>query len=564
MLTVAALIASTACGGGGGGGSSPASSGTTSSSAAVIVAPTAADASRLLAQATFGATDADITAITRSSYSAWVDGQLALAPGSSHLTWMDQRLTALRAANATANVSSSQFYESFWMQAAKGDDQLRQRVKFALSEIFVTSFTGASQSPRGLASYYDMLGRDAFGNFRTLLQDVTYHPAMGLYLTYMGNQKEDAKTGRNPDENYAREVMQLMTIGLWELNTDGTRKTDMTGNPIPTYSTEDVKGLAKVFTGLSWYSPTPNNSTFWGGSKNVEAYTTPMIMYNSAHSTSAKAFLGSTIYATTVADGNGEVSKALDTLYNHPNVGPFLCRQLIQRLVTSNPTAPYIKRCAQTFNNNGSSVRGDMGAVIKAILIDSEARTVSTDASYGKLREPVVRLGNWMRSFDAASDSGNWLITSTSSQSQLNQSPLTSPSVFNFFRPGYVPANTIIGNKGKAAPELQITDEVSVAAYVNTMQTTIEKGIGSSSDVKAAYSKELALANDPVALVNRIDLLLGVRMSATLRARITDAVTGIAIPAAGAAQDTIDTAKLNRVRLAILLTMASPDYIAQR
>jgi uncharacterized protein (DUF1800 family) len=558
------MIALSACGGGGSGGSSSGGSGTNTSATVAVAAPTSVEASRFLAQATFGATDADISAVTGSSYSAWLDSQLSLSPSSSHLNWVDQRLVTLRAVNAASNGSANQFYESFWMQAATGNDQLRQRVKLALSEIFVTSFTGATETPRGMASYYDVLGRDAFGNFRTLLQDVTYHPAMGLYLTYMGNQKEDAKTGRNPDENYAREVMQLMTIGLWELNTDGTRKTDLSGNPIPTYTTDDVKGLAKVFTGLSWYSPSPSNTTFWGGAKDAEAYTTAMTMYNSVHSLSEKAFLGTTIPATSVADGNSEVGKALDTLFNHPNVGPFLCKQLIQRLVTSNPTAAYVKRCAQAFNNNGSNVRGDMAAVIKSILIDTEARTISTDASYGKLREPVVRMGNWMRSFNATSASNTWLMSSTSAQGSLDQSPLTSPSVFNFYRPGYVPANTILGNKGKTAPELQITDEVSVAGYINTMQTAIEKGVGSSSDITANYTKELALANDPTALVNRMDLLLGIRMSTTLKSRIVQAVTDIAIPAAGSTQTSIDTANLNRVRLAILLSMASPEYLAQR
>ncbi|WP_235074333.1 DUF1800 domain-containing protein [Asticcacaulis sp. AC466] len=567
LMSTIALAGLTACGGGGSGGSTsstPSGSVSNPSPPPVVVAPTQTEASRFLTQVSFGATDADIASITGSSYASWLDAQIALPVSASHLTWMDARLPVLRAANASANLSANQFYESFWMQAAGGNDQLRQRVKLALSEIFVVSFNSTSENPRGMASYYDMLGRDAFGNFRTLLEDVTYHPAMGLYLTYVANQKEDAKTGRNPDENYAREVMQLMTIGLWQLNLDGTQKTDLFGNPTPTYTGDDVKGLAKVFTGLSYYNPTPSSATFYGYTRDAEMYTKPMIMYNSAHSISAKSFLGTNIAATTTADGNGDVKTALDTLFNHPNVGPFLCKQLIQRLVTSNPSGDYVKRCAQAFNNNGSGVRGDMAAVTKSIFLDTEARAISGDASYGKLREPILRLGNWMRSFEVTSTSGNWLMGSTSAQTSLNQSPLTSPSVFNFYRPGYVPPNSILGGKKKVAPEFQITDEVSVAAYVNTMQSAIQNGVGTSTDIKSAYTKELALAADPAGLVDRIDLLMGIRMSAGLKSKIVNAVSGVAIPAAGSKQADIDTANLNRVRLAILLSMASPEYLAQR
>ena len=562
--SVAYCVFLSACGGGGSSGGAVGSD-PPSPQPGPAIAPTQVEASRFLAQATFGATDTDIAAVTSSSYEVWIDAQLAMAPTASHLSWMDQRLPALTAANpGVIAPSGAQFYESFWVQASTGNDQLRQRVKFALSEILVTSLAGDRENPRGLASYYDMLGRDAFGNFRTLLNDVTYHPAMGIYLSYLGNQKEDVKTGRNPDENYAREVMQLMTIGLWELNVDGTQKKDLFGNPIPTYAASDVKGLAKVFTGLSWYSPSPTSLTFFGGSKDVEAYTKPLIMYNNAHSVSNKQFLSTTIPASSVADGNGEIKTALDTLFNHPNVGPFLCKQLIQRLVTSNPTPNYVRNCALAFNNNGHNIRGDMSAVVKTILLDSEARNISSDASYGKLREPVIRLGNWMRSFEATSASGNWLMGSTIANTSLGQAPLTSPSVFNFYRPGYVPSNTTLGKKGQVAPEFQTTDEVSSAAYVNTMMIAVQKGVGNNSDIKAAYTKELALATDPEALVNRIDLLLAIRMSTPLKNKIVEAVGTIALPGSGSIQSDIDAALLNRVRLAILLSMASPEYLAQR
>lgn len=544
----------TACGGGGGGGSSGGGGGGGVTPPPVVVKPTQTEASRFLMQASFGATDADITAITTTSFSDWIAAQVAMPAGSPHLAWMDRR----------DDNSSARFYESFWSLAATAPDQLRQRVKFALSEIFVVSFASDNEDPRGNASYYDMLGKHAFGNFRDLLEDVTYHPAMGLYLTYRGNQKEDTRTGRNPDQNYAREIMQLMTIGLYQLNNDGTLKTDLLGNAQPTYSQDDIDGLAKVFTGLSWYHPTPTNSTFSGGSKHEDRHIRPMIAYNNYHSVSAKSFLGTTIPATTTADTVGDIKIALDTLFNHPNVGPFIGKQLIQRLVTSNPSPAYVARVAATFNNNGAGVRGDMSAVVRAILLDSEARSAG-DAAYGKLKEPIVRLANWMRTFEAASASGNWLLGTTSAPTSLGQSPLTSPSVFNFYRPGYVPTRSTLGTKGLLAPEFQATDEVSVAGYINTIQTAVGSGIGSGSDIKSAYSKEVALADNVPALLDRLNLLLYAgAQSAGLRSRISAAVTGITIPGSTASQSQIDTAKLNRVKLAVFLSLASPEYIAQR
>ncbi|MFN3228900.1 MAG: DUF1800 family protein [Asticcacaulis sp.] len=564
VLALSAALALSACGGGGGGGggSDGGGGGSGGGGTAPVVRPTQAEASRFLAQASFGANDADIGAISSTGYGEWISAQTALTVGTTHLEQMDARLVELRATNANASLSSTQFYESFYKQAATNPDQLRQRVKFALSEIFVVSYV-SNIDARTLASYYDMLGKNAFGNFRTLLEDVTYHPAMGQYLTYLANQKENPATGRNPDENYAREVMQLFTIGLHELNTDGSLKTDLFGNTQPTYTNADIQGLARVFTGLSWYHPTPTNSTFGGGSRVPEAFTRPMIAYANYHSTSAKTFLGVTIPASTTVDTNGDVKIALDTLFNHPNTPPFISKQLIQRLVTSNPSPAYVRRVTNVFIDNGSGVRGDMAAVVRAILLDSEARTASSDPTYGKLREPVIRLTHWMRAFEATSTSGGWRMTSTSAQTSLNQSPLTSPSVFNFFRPGYIPPNTTLGGKNKVAPEMQITDEVTTAAYVNVMQGVITNGIGSSNDIKSAYTKELALATDPAALVNRMDLLLyGGSMPEALKTRITTAVTSVAIPATGQTQ--IDAAKLNRVRLAVLLSMASPDYLAQR
>jgi len=567
-----AAVSLAACGGGGAGGSGAGSNplanlfgASSSSSSSSSGPPTPAEASRFLAQATFGATEADITGLTGSTYSAWIDAQEAMPQSSTHLAHLEARLPQLQALNASATLGANQYYESFWQQAATAPDQLRQRVAFALSEIFVTSFASGRQDPRGMAAYYDMLEDDAFGNFRTLLNDVTYSPSMGIYLTYLGNQKEDAKTGRNPDQNYAREVMQLMTIGLYKLNTDGTLQKDLFGNVQPTYTTDDVIALSKVFTGLSWYNAAPTNSTFFGGSKDKDAYVKPMIVYNGYHSISAKTFLGTTIAASSTADGAGDIKTALDTLFNHPNVGPFISRQLIQHLVTSNPSPAYVQRVANVFNDNGSGVRGDLRAVVKAILLDSEARTASSDADYGKVREPVVRMANWMRSFGATSQTGNWLMGSTAGQTQLYQAPLTSPSVFNFFRPGYVPPNTRLGAKGLESPEFQIADEVSTASYVNVLQGALSNGYGLAApgatvpDISSTYAAETALADTPSSLVDHIDLLLDAQLSAQARSNIVSAVSAITVPATSG-----DTARLNRVRLAIMMVMASPEYLIQR
>jgi len=525
-----------------------------------------AEAARFLNQASYGATDASISQVRSSGYATWIDQQMVMAPPRSHQADLEARLAALRATNPTASLNANDFYYSYWEQAVTGPDQLRQRMKLALSEIFVVSLTDANVDTRGAGSYYDMLGANAFGNFRTLLEQVTLHPMMGVYLTWLGNQKEDPATGRNPDENYAREVMQLMTIGLHQLNPDGTVKTDGSGRPLATYSADDISGLAKVFTGYSYYSPTPSNTTFRGGSRNADATVRAMIPYPAFHSTSAKSFLGRTIPASATADPAGDLRIALDTLFNHPNVGPFIGRQLIQRLVTSNPSPAYVQRVAAVFDNNGAGVRGDMAAVVRAILLDAEARSAGTAAglNYGKVREPVVRIANWARAFNATSASGDWLIASTSANTSLGQSALTSPSVFNFFRPGYSPPNSRVGAAGLVAPEFQIVDEVTVAGYLNTMQTTIDAGIGvtvaGARDVRTSYAAETALATDANALVDRVSLLLmNGAMSSRLRGRIVESVNAITVPATNPA-----TALSNRTKLAIYMTMASSEYLVQR
>ncbi len=530
-------------------------------SKAIIVS--AQDASRFLGQATFGPKMAEIDALTTSGYETWINTQFS-KPQTLHLPPVTAYLNTL-----TPDLQRGQtaFQWSIWKNFSSGDDALRQRVAFALSEIFVVSLSSniAFSYPRGPANYLDTLGANAFGNYRSLLEAVTYSPMMGLYLTHLRNQKENAATGSVPDENYAREVMQLMSVGLYDLNQDGTQKLNPVGKPIETYSNADVSGMAKVMTGLSWAGPDTSASRFNGGSASTEPdrEIKPMQAYDQYHSTSQKQFLGVTIPAQTLAATNNDVRIALDTLFNHPNVGPFFGKQLIQRLVSSNPSPAYVSRVAAVFNNNGQGVRGDMKAIIRAVLFDQEARAPAI-GSNGKLREPAVRFVHWMRSFNAASRDGRFLLgTTTDPATQLGQTPMYSPSVFNFFRPGYIPPNSRVGTAGLTAPEAQIINETSIAGYLNYMRGVVTSGIGTSTnnirDIQADYNAELALAGNPDALVDRVSLLLTAgKLSASTRANVLAAVSSVSVGTTTAATD-----QRNRVNLAIYLIMASPEYVFQ-
>lgn len=572
-LLMAAVLA--ACGG------SKESADSTDPASQPAVPVTQTEAARFLAQSSMGATDADIAAVAQTGAGAWITAQFN-QPQVSHKTAMDTR-QAQRMAAAEGNVDQNDFLESWWQQAVTGPDQLRQRVSFALSQIFVISLNDGNvvNYPRGVASYYDMLGRHAFGNFRDLLNDVSLHPMMGLYLSHRGNQKET--TTRVPDENYAREVMQLFSIGLYELNADGTQR--LAGSaPIETYTTADVQGLAKVFTGWSWYAGPTNtdrtSSRFFGGNASADRDWQPMQAYNKVvantdfHSASEKVFLGTTIAAQgTSPNPEGDLTIALDRLFNHANTGPFFCKQLIQRMVTSNPSPAYVSRCATAF---AASPRGDMKAVIRAVLLDAEARSFdAANTSAGKLREPVLRLANWMRAFKATSVDANGRFRgigiTDDPATNLGQTPMRSPSVFNFYRPGYAPPNTSIATAGLVAPELQLAHEVSVAGYLNTMRNWVPINTSAGRYVRQNYAAEQAVADNPAALVDRVNLLLAAgQMSDATKTLITSAVTSRAIPAATLSNGTvtnqtaIDNAKNDRVYIAVFLTLASPDFLIQK
>ena len=577
-LMLSALLA--ACGGGGGG--------ETSATAEPPVAPvvekpaTRNEAARFLTQATFGATDADIGRLLAVGYAAWIDEQFAL-PSASHRAHVETRDAELKAASATASAGQDQVFESFWKQALSGPDQLRQRTVFALSQIFVLSMIddNVGINPRAVGAWMDMLGDKGLGNYRDLLESVSRHPMMGTYLSHMRNQKADTRTGRVPDENYAREVMQLFSIGLVELNEDGSART-VGSNPIDTYTPADISGLARVFTGWSWACPDwPDNNCFFSGTNNgnsdPDRSFKTMLGYPQYHSTEEKRFLSATIAVQSASDPGASLRVALDTLAAHTNVGPFIGRQLIQRLVSSNPSAVFVRDISRVWANNGAGARGDLKAVVKAVLMHPEARRMSD--SSGKLREPVLRLSAFMRAFPHSSDTGHYKVGSTDNPgTALGQTPLRSPSVFNFYRPGYVAPGTAAAARGLQTPEMQIAHETSAAGYVNFMRDNIASGVGQFNttvggvtrnrrDLQADYSAEIATATDAAALVDRVlgKLTYGT-VPAALRADVVDAVGRITIPAltgsGGAAA--VDNAKRARVNAALLLVVAAPEFQVQQ
>jgi uncharacterized protein (DUF1800 family) len=541
------------------------------------------DAARFLDQATFGATDADIQTVSQIGFQAWLNQQFTvpqtvIEPGVEQAVILNNPPCAAadvtcNAALFVQNTNDENYVENaIWQDALSAPDELRQRVQYSLNEIFVISGTNFSvqSMPRGEASYYDLLGADAFGNFRQLLQDVTLNPMMGQWLNMLGNDKGNATT--DPDENYAREVMQLFTIGLYQLNNDGSQQLDSSGNPIPTYSNTDVMGMAAVFTGFSWQIP---NDTTDDGWSNCCMYVgpgygeelLPMTSYADHHSTVEKDFLGVTIPASTNPDPTGDLKTALDTIFNHPNLPPFFCKQLIQHLVTSNPSPAYINRVATVFENDGNGVRGDMQAVITAILLDPEARTTSAAVSnpqYGKVRESLVRYTEWARAFSAQSRNGGYWLGSTEDPIYgLGEMPLRSPTVFNWFAPNYVPPSTSIAAAGLEGPEFQMTNVTTVVGYLNYMQGAIGANATSGPDVYASYDTELGLASTPTALVDRLNLLLMAgQMNSTLEGEIVNAVSAIQIPTGD--QNAINAALAARVQTAVYLTLASPDYTAQQ
>ncbi len=538
LTAIAPALALAACGGGDsdqGGGTTP----------PVVQLPvptlTTAQASRLLGQATMGATREEIGRVQNRGIEGWLSDQFAMPRATTLWDWM---VSAGYSAPAYVN-DLGPFDVAVWRQLVSARDQLRQRVGMALFEILVVGVPGLAGGWRafGGAAYLDLLMDGAFGNFRTLLEQISTNAAMAQYLTFLGNRKANPTTGSVPDENYARELLQLFTIGVHRLNPDGSVQGG--ASPVESYNQSDVTGLARVFTGFEYDS---------GDASTPARLRRPLIVNAAQHEPGAKSFLGT---ATSGSDGMADLRAALDAIFAHPNVAPFISKQLIQRLVTSNPSPGYVQRVGAVFANNGSNVRGDLRAVVHAILVDGEARddTGITQPNFGKLREPIMRMTGWARAFGATSPSDTWPIGDTSDpRIRLGQSPGRSPSVFNFFRPGYTPPNTAIAAQSLVAPELQITNELSVVGYLNYMQALIANGVG---DFRANYAEVQTRAGDGQALVDEINVLLAAgQLSAATVATIRSAVESISATAAGAS--------LARVQIAILLTMAAPEFLVQK
>ncbi|KZN38479.1 hypothetical protein N480_12565 [Pseudoalteromonas luteoviolacea S2607] len=538
--------------------------------------------SRFIQQATFGATPTQIVSLHEKSASDWLKAQME-QPASLVLP------SVVAAAPDDPDDGFNLFHIeqtslAFWRNSIAGEDQLRQRVAFALSELLVVSNAGGevlTDIPEAVAAYQDILIQNAFGNYRHILELVTYSPAMGHYLTYMGSEKGNEQTGRMPDENYARELLQLFTLGIVALNKDGSVKLNSEGAPVELYNNTDITGLARVFTGLNLNEDDPEELI-------NTRFTKPMQIFPESHSEKEKVFLGLTIPAGTGAKAS--ITQALDHIFNHANLAPFVSKQLIQRLVTSNPSPEYTSRVVNAFESGsfelpdgssvGSSGRGDLAATFAAILFDEEARTQAAENG-GKIREPILRFTHWARAFNVENIEPKYIpqLWETGATADLGQHPYRSPSVFNYFRPGYKAPGSKSAELGLVAPELQITNASSIPGYINFMtyfvmgqqqEADVDElkeefdEIGVEFDLQEAlqsfrpnYDPLLEIADSPTELVAYLDLLLcAQQLSDQTKQNITTALSKI--------PSDEDDGFLPRVHLAILMVMSSPDYLVQK
>lgn len=508
------------------------------------------EAFQFLNQATFGATEAEADRVIAMGIEDWIDQQLQQAP-SLQLP----HLQSLPAPQFPAQRQDDRV-DIWFRNVVDGNDQLRQRVAFALSEIMVISQLGAlSGLPWGMGDYHDMLSRNAFGNYRDLLEEVTLHPAMGVYLSMLGNEKPNVALNIRPDENYAREVMQLFSVGLVELNNDGSVVLDGVGQPVPTYDQAIIEGFAHVFTGWSFdgfLDMRDARATYFN-------QVLPMGHYPDYHDTGPKTLLnGVTIPAG--QSGPEDLEAALDNIFDHQNIAPFMAIRLIQRLTTSNPSPGYVSRVAAVFNNNGQGVKGDLGAVVKAILMDPEARPDMPMEIDGKVKEPLMRLTQLWRAYDAQADSGKFSFGFA--YIVLGQGPLQSPSVFNFFSPFYAPPGEI-RDSTLVAPELQIATEYQNTFVTNWffyqtffyhwMADRTNQNINEDS-ILINFEEEMNIADDSVALVDLVaEKLLAGQISDTLRSE-SIAMIDLIPP----------DQTLARAAEAIYLISTSPEFAYQR
>lgn len=502
------------------------------------------DAVRFLNMATFGASPRDVRHLMGMTPSDWLQEQFAL-PASCHLPSLNQ---------SQDNNSRENRMEVWWRHAVTAPDQLRQRVAFALSQIFVVSDVNSAIAQNGLAAYYDILLDGAFGNFRDLLEDVTLSPVMGRYLSMLGNQKPNRKAGIRADENYAREVMQLFTIGLVKLQPNG-QPIRVNGNTVPTYGQADVEGLARVFTGWTW----GDALSFDDGQG--DDWRIPMRSFQQYHDSNEKLILEGTVVP---AGGTAreDLDLALDTLFNHANVGPFISKQLIQRLVTSNPSPAYVARVARKFADDGKGVRGNMKAVVRAILLDPEALgSVKANPDFGKLREPVMVMTQLWRAFSGDAKDGHYYYMRW--DNPLGEAPLSAPSVFNFYRPNFSPPGPI-KKSGLVGPEFQLVNDAATTSLQNELYWRINYY---RKDLDWAYRNDIliniaalkAKADNPQALVAYLNLMLtGNRLPRDFQDTLIDYLAGIK-PRNWDADDI----PARRAVDALYLVMSSPYYLVQ-
>lgn len=518
------------------------------------------EAARFMMQASLGASYEKIQAMVDTDATAWLAEEFA-KPATDFLA----PIVALRDAD---DLGGRPYSDVFWDALFEADDELRVRMTFALSQILVVGDDSFGGRPLQMAHYQDILSRNAFGNYRDLLEEVTYSPAMSRYLTYFRNRKGNPNTGRMPDENYARELLQLFTIGVIELNPDGTPRTDASGAEIETFDNDDIQGLARVFTGLAYAG------TGFRDNSNPDRDFTPLQMYAEQHSELEKTFLTTTIPAG--ASGEESIDLALDEIFAHPNVPPFIARQLIQRFTASDPSPDYVERVADAFAAGtytafdgtvfGEGLRGDLEATLAAILLDDSMHGPVEDlaATQGKVREPVLKLVHWARAFDIAdvdTDAEGRLSDTSRIADRLSQHPFRAPSVFNFYRPGFVAPGTESGAAGLTTPEFQIVNTGATIGYINFITDFVFDDTGGSSSpprFTPDYSDEIAIADDPQALVARLNMLMtGNRMTPDEVAAVEEAVAALEIT-------NEERDPRQRVEVAVLLIASSPSFAVIR
>ncbi len=509
-----------------------------------------AEAVRFLQHTTFGGSPEDVAELRSIGVDAWLDQQIARQPDRTHL---DRR------------IQYGGTVQSIWETYLSADDQLRKRYAYALSQIFVASSIVVGNER--MANFADLLEAHCFGTYRELLERVTRSQAMGQYLTYESNQRADPNRGTVPDENYAREIMQLFSIGLWELNADGTQRLDGSGQPIPTYDTDDIVGLARVFTGFE--QPFGDITVFAQPMRTDGGFTQEW------HEKGEKRFLGAVIPADGSRTLDQSVAMALDIIAAHPNVGPFIGKQLIQRLVTSNPSPAYVARISAMFDNDGNGVRGNLAAVLRAIVTDDEACSTSPADDFGKIREPVLRFTSVVRALRITSTGQPWPLFSLADRAaSLGQQPFEAPSVFNFYRPGYTPPRTAIGDAGLVAPELQVTDETTTIAWINFLQQFLmQPPQGGGAEIRLDLDELIAFAPDLTVSQQQADAMVDeiaarlcpFGLAGDVRSRIVDAVRGAANPNI-APGDENNRRQLLRERAAgaVVLVAATTDFIHER